>query len=316
MTGFFLLTGLSGGITAHFSTGGHYALDWHGLPVAYVFFVAYLPPGIFLALSSAIRLRSPIRFLVTAIPLSVDLAFILILGRRAVLFETALVILAALWFTKGWAPPRALMLAGAIAGTVAIYAAPYYLAYSLLGADNGKLRDFDAGQTMSNTLNGIHEEFYNAAWMTEIVTRNDAYQRGAGIYNYLVASFVPKLIAGEQFKERLFLTSPKWDVETNDYNWHIAYGANFSGPAAAYMQFWFFGCVWFYAIARFMKRLYVRAVMGDLFAQCLYVGCLAGAMQSIGNYMYMVLNPVCMFAPVLYLSMELLARRQPLPVEA
>jgi hypothetical protein len=307
MIGFFKLTQLSGGIVEHFHTTGHYALEWRGLPVVWVFFMAYLSPGIFLALFSSIREASALKYLVSAFPLAVNLSFILLLGRRAVLFETAIVIFGALWFTKRWTPPRTVLIAGAAFGTIAIYAAPYYRTYSQLGADNEKLRELDLKKTVSAPLNGMQEEFYNGAWTTDIVTRNHAFQHGAGIYNYVIASFIPKLIFSEQFKERLFLTSPQWDIETNDYNWHIAYGDNISGPASAYAQFWFLGFLWFYVLGRFMKRLYVRAMMGDLFAQCLYIGCLAGAMQSIGNFMYMVLNPLFMFAPVLYLSMELVA---------
>jgi hypothetical protein len=167
----------------------------------------------------------------------------------------------------------------------------------------------DVGQTMRDTVNGSEEEFFNAAWMTELVSRNGAYQYGAGVYNYLVAAFVPKLIVGENWKEGLFLASPRWDLETNDFGWRIRYGANMSGPASAFIQFWFFGCLWFYFLARFMKRLWLQAVSGDLFAQCMYAGCLVHAMQSVGNYMFMILNPVVMFAPVLYVCIEFLARR-------
>jgi hypothetical protein len=315
MTGFFALTRLSGGIVAHFRTTGHYALDWRGMPVVWVFFMSYLSPGIFLVLFSAIREVSPLKYGITAFSLAPNLAFIVLLGRRTVLIETGIVILAALWFTKRWEPPRALLLAGAVFGTFAIYAAPYYRTYSQLGGDTEKLRDLDVEKTISAPVNGVQQEFYNGAWTSAIVTRNHAFQYGAGIYNYLITTFVPKLIFSEQFKERLFLTSPRWDLQNNDYGWRIAYGDNMSGPVSAYVQFWFFGCVWFYALARFMKRLYLRAATGDLFAQCLYVGCLAGGMQSIGNFMYMVLNPLLMFAPVLYLSMELLASvRAPRPV--
>jgi len=306
LAGFLLLARLSGGIAAHFSTSGAYALDWRGYPVAYSFFITYLSPGIFLTLFVAMRERSLVKYVVAALPLAVNLAFILILGRRAVLFDTGILILTALWFALGYTPPRALLLAGAAFGAVAIYVAPYYRPYSQIGADNERLRDLPVSQTMSATVNGIQEEFYNAAWVTEITSRNHAWQYGAGIYNYLVASFVPKLIFSEQFKERLFLTSTRWDFETNDFGWHIAYGANMSGPASSYIQFWFYGCLWFYLLARFMKRLYVRAMLGDLFAQCLYAGCMVHAIQSIGNYMYMILNPVVMFAPVLYLSIEFL----------
>ena len=308
MTGFLLLAGLSGGLAAHFSVTGHYALDWHGLPVAYVFLMCYLWPGVFLALYSAIRDRNPVRYVVVAFPLAVNLSFILILGRRTVLFQTGLVVLAALWFTKRWSPPRWALLAAAVFGTIAIYAAPYYRTYSQLGADNEKLRDLDVAGTINGPLNGTwREEFYNSAWMEEIVTRQHAYQYGAGIYNWIVASFVPKLLVSEEFKERLFLKSRAWEIEANDFGWHIAYGANMSGPGSAYVQFWFFGFLWFFGLARMMKRFYLRGMEGDLLAQCLYAGCLTDAMESIGNYMYLVVNPLLMFGPVLYLSLELLA---------
>ena len=312
MTGFLLLTRLSGGIAAHFSTAGHYALDWRGYPVAYVFFMAYLAPGIFLALTAAMRERSLPKYLAVAAPLAVQAAFIVLLGRRAVLFETVIVILAALWFGRRYEPARGLILAGAALGAVAMYAAPYYRAHSQIGGSIDKLREIDVGKAVTDPVNGLQEEFYNAAWVMDIVGANHAYQYGAGIYNYLIASFVPKLITGEGFKERLLLDLPGKDLETNDYSWHIRYGANMSGPASAYVQFWFFGCLWFYALARFMKRLYDRAVLGDLCSQCLYVGCLVHAMQSIGNYMYMVLNPLVMIGPVLWVLVELLTleRRQ------
>ena len=62
--------------------------------------------------------------------------------------------------------------------------------------------------------------------------------------------------------------------------------------------------------AAVLYLLYARALDGDLFAQCLYVGCMVHAIQSIGNFMYMILNPVIMFGPVLYLCIEFLTVRQ------
>jgi hypothetical protein len=242
---------------------------------------------------------------------------IFILRRRTVLFDTAILILAAAWFARKYAPPRILLVAGAVFGAAAIYIAPYYRSHSQIGADNKKLREIDLRETMSKTVNGIEEEFYNAAWTIELTSRAGAYQYGAGIYNYLVASFVPKLIFNEQFKERLFIPSPTWDlVENNESGWHIKYGANMSGPASAFVQFWFFGCLWYYALARFMRRLYLRAAPGNPFAQAMYAACMVHAIQSIGNFMYMILNPVVMFGPVLYLTMEAVVARRSQPQPA
>ena len=301
LIGCYKLTALSGGVIQHFSTGGHYELVWSGLPVAYVFFMSYLGPGIFLTWLTALRLRSVWRFVLSGAVALVPLAFVIFLGRRGQGAELGVTIACALFFARGVLIPRAAFLMACALAIGAIHVAPMYRTNSQLDSDWSQLKEIDARATLSDVVNGKaaeNVELYNAAWTIHITDEEFSYGFGTGIYNFLVAAFVPRLIFGDDFKNMLFIEPP-----ASKADWQVSYGGDITGPAAAYKQFWYFGCLWFYALTRLMRAFFDRAIQGGAFAQVMYVACLAQALQSVVKFMYLILNPLIMFGGVVYIAL-------------
>ncbi len=289
--GFLKLTSLSGGIAAHYSVRGNYALDWRGLPVIYDFFAQYLAPGLVLCGLAGLLLGGKLRLLPPAAALAVQLASIVFLGRRALLVSVVASLGCLLYFGKGWTPRRGLVLCAAPLLALAIFLAPEYRKHSQIGGDTEALRDLNVRELIGGIADSGEHEFWAMANYIHVTADDHLYEYGAGLYNTWVLLFVPKLIAGESGKAAMML--PTREAEGG---WRMPYGMVPTGPGSAYRQFWFLGCLWFYALSRLMRYLWLRATDGgDVRAQAVYIFLLTPAVASVVNDMYAIYVPIFMF---------------------
>jgi hypothetical protein len=291
LAGFLKLASLSGGILGHYSTHGNYALEWRGLPVIYDFFAQYLMPGLVLCGLAGLLLGGGIRLLPPAVALAVQLAAIVFLGRRSVLVSVVASAGCLLYFAKGWLPSRQLVLCAAPLIALAMFIAPEYRKHSQIGGDIGRLRDVDFHVLIGTDPQAGLTEFWGLANYIHATGEDGLYEYGAGVYNTFVQMFVPKVIVGEAGKAAMMIPTR----ETLG-GWHLPYGMVATGAGTAYRQFWFFGCLWFYALSRLMRYLWLRGTAGgDLEAQAAYVFLLTPAVASVVNDMYAIYMPVFMF---------------------
>lgn len=291
MAGFLKLASLSGGVLAHYSIHGNYALDWRGLPVVYDFFAQYLMPGLVLCGLSGLLLGGKLRLLPPAAALAVHLAGIVFLGRRSLLVSVVASAGCLLYFGKGWAPGRRLVLWSAPLLALAVLIAPEYRKHSQIGGDIERLRDLDLRTIIGADSDGGRHEFWAMANYIHSTSEDGLYERGAGLYNTWVLLFVPKLIVGEAGKAAMLIPTRQAAG-----GWRMPYGMVPTGAGSAYRQFWFFGCLWFYALSRLMRYLWLRASAGgDLIPQTVYVFLLTPAVASVVNDMYAIYVPIFMF---------------------
>ncbi len=289
--GYLKLTSLSGGILAHYSTHGNYALQWRGLPVIYDFFVQYLTPGLVLCGLAGLLLGGKLRLLPPGAALAVQLAGIVFLGRRSVLVSLVTSVGCLLYFGKGWLPRRDLVLCAAPLVALAMFAFPEYRKHSQIGGDIERMREVDFGTLVGAQACGGQPEFWGAAHFVQTTSEDDLYEFGAGVYNTLVVYFVPKVIVTEAGKAALMI--PTREARAS---WRMPYGMVTTGAGSAYRQFWFLGCLWFYGLSRLMRYLWLRASGGgDLIAQAAYVLLLTPAVASVVNDMFAIYMPVFMF---------------------
>jgi hypothetical protein len=309
---FLRLASLSGGIAGHFSIRGNYALEWRGWPVVYAFFMDFLPPGLALTLLTALRLKTPWRFAMPAAALLIPLAYVVILGRRGGLVELGLLLLCVAYFARRWAPTPKLILAALPFLALAMFLAPQYRTYSQLGADREKLRQISPRETASQVLSGQATEFYTIAYSIHVTDLTRTFELGVGFYNTFIAIMVPKLIVGEEAKQALFIGTAGQPLHDNPLGWEIAYGMAPGGPSTAYRQFWFFGCLWFYVVARFLRYLYLRSIVSnDLLAQVFYIMLVPPSVAGIVADMYCGYNRLIVFGPLLWALAFFLRRLQP-----
>jgi len=310
LVGFFKLASLSGGIAAHFSTSGSYTLTWSGLPVMYYFFSIYLSPGLLICSLIALRMKRPLGLIPAAMAAAIQLATIVFLGRRSNTVDFLVSIGCILYFARGWAPPRSLVLAAAPLIAIAMFLAPEYRSHSEIGGDQEKLRQIDIGSTLDGVLKGTQAEFWSLCYIVQITDENRLYQYGAGFYNTFIAYFVPKLVFGEEAKANLFIPLPSVDHIANSEGWEMPYGGVSTGPGTAYKEFWFLGAACFYFLGRFMKYLWTRATNStDVVSQAMYAMALTCSVACLTNDMYAIYVPVFMFwVPVLWLTRARLFR--------
>ena len=296
LAGFYKLTSLSGGIAAHYSSHGNYSLKWSGLPVVYSFLADYLVAGLALCTLAAFALKSNPRLLPPAVAVAIQLATIVFLGRRSAAVNLLVFFGCTAWFAKLWLPPRSFWIAAAPLAAIAMFLAPEYRSHSQLGADHERIKDIGVRQTLAKVFDGTPAEFWSLCHLVQITDDTGLYQYGAGLYNAFIADFVPKLLVGEDRKQALLIPMRNAEHVPNAYVWEMPYGMVSTGPGTAYREFWFFGCLYFYFLARFMRYLWTRAeTAGDLLAKAAYMLSATPAIASVTNDMCGIYGPIFTF---------------------
>jgi hypothetical protein len=287
LLGFQKLVSLTGGWVSFFSTEGSYTLEWRGLPVAYVFFAGALFPALYLLLVSALAGRNPVAWVAAAVGALPLVATAVFLGRRSQTVFLILIVLLALLFVRGWAPPRSVAVGGMLAVAVAVIAAGEYRKHSQIGGDWGEIRYLDPQGMVRSVIRGEeYSEFQFAVVQAAATDRFKEFGMGRGFYNALVANWVPRLLVGDAAKESLFIQAPDYGLQTYAaYQWSPRYGSNPTGINNAFCEFWFFGGFLFFGIGAGFRYLWERAyVTRDLGATLLYA-CLSPLSMTtiVGN---------------------------------
>jgi hypothetical protein len=177
-----------------------------------------------------------------------------------------------------------------------MFVAPEYRSHSEIGADHERIKDIDVRQTLANVFDGAPGEFWSLCHLVQITDETGLYQYGAGLYNAFVADFVPKLLVGEDRKQALYISVTNAEHVPNAYGWEMPYGMVSTGAGTAYREFWFFGCLYFYFLARFMRYLWTRAESGgDLLAKAAYMLAATPAIASVTNDMCGIYGPIFTF---------------------
>jgi hypothetical protein len=214
------------------------------------------------------------------------LAHIVFLGRRQNAVVLLLVLAVTTFFVRRWTPPRPLSVAAMILGALAIAVVPAYRASLQVGARPSHLRHIDMRRQVVDRLEGRSTwVFENAVVQMAAVRRAGNYGMGRGLYNRFVQLLVPRMIVGDEFKERLLMRSSDHRVLTwRYYRWVTKYGTYSTGPCDAFREFWFFGAFVFYLIGRGFRILWDRAYHGaSVPAVLLYVSVCVMAMTSVVN---------------------------------
>ncbi len=280
------LAQLCGGYLAYFSTQGAYALHWRGRPVVFAFFTKLIFPGLLLCLTAALNSRSAIKWIGVGAGCVLPLANTIFLGRRQNTIVLLLIFAVTLYFAKRWTPPRPVSILAMILGSLMIVIAPAYRANTQLGADHSQLRHVDVRQRIEDKLQGRRTwVFENAVVQMAAVRRAGLYGMGRGLYNRSVTLLVPRLITGDQMKEKLLLRAPDHrDLTWRYYRWVTKYGTYSTGVCDAFREFWFFGALVFLVLGRAFRALWNRAQEpGSVTAQLVYVSFCVTSMTSVVN---------------------------------
>lgn len=266
----YLLASLAGGFIEQFSGGGHYELEWVGLPVMYVFFANLIYPGMLFVFLALLYKPTFWRALVGILFSLYPLAMTVFLGRRYLTVFILMIVFITLYFVRRWTPPRLAVIAGVVALAGFIVVAPQYRTITQYGFDGEQLKQVQVETSIRDMVRGDeYAEFDGLVLAAAAVNREGTFGLGTSFYNSTIAQLVPRQLVGESFKDSLMLDL--WSTPSGSVYADLPYGSNPTGIANAYTEFWFFGALIYYFMAAGMRRLWETALVPSIGGQLWYV---------------------------------------------
>ena len=254
---------------------GAYTLDWHGLPVVYVNLVRLSYPAIYCLLFATLKRPSLIRWLLIGLALVHPLLNIVLLGRRTAVMLLALSILIPFFFVKRWSLPRWSVLVMILGGAVVYYSFVDYRSQDLLKTslvDSAETLSLDSVQTAMNGNEKHTAEMAGTINVISAVNKTHDFGWGRGIWSATVGLLVPRQFVGQEFKSSI---SSRWnssDSLDKVYGGGREYYVAVTGPCGAFIEFWYLGALFFFAIGRVARHIWDRAIGGSAIFMLFYVG--------------------------------------------
>ncbi len=229
---------------------------------------------IFMALSIAavrwLKTRRTVWIVIGAAAFVLALIAIGANAKRSLTAEVVFIAGASLYFARGWVPPRTLVVAAMVMGTVLVHQVGPIRDYVKAGYGTA----FDAVWAGVPFENFAYFNLQKAPELTQgVVDIYRADQTGrldgpAFMWNHLVHRYVPAFIVGRSTKEGLKFTLPgDYRDGLDRFNWN---GATRTGFSDTYTGYSIFGVGVFGFIGWLMGTLYVRARAGAQWALFLY----------------------------------------------
>lgn len=287
---------------------------WTGIATVYVFFTSLAYVGFTMVFMHALRSPSVVNIVLTIFASVIPMYSIIAGGRRQ---PAATFIVAAgltLYFNKGYVPPRGLV---AAAVGFALIIIPLTGAYRSI-AESGEWGQLQELKPVENLETYVAEsentELKNGAYLMEATASLDAYQYGTGLWDGVVFNFVPAQFLGRDFKDSLMFR-PFQDF-INRMPTLFAYdpipGMTFTGVADAFLEFGYFGCLFFLVLGYFFKSLWASAsAESSIVSQILYAGLFSPALITVTHGTYIFL-PNLIFYFIFFGSVVWYAREKPL----
>lgn len=252
-----------------------------GLPVIYLFFARLLSYGLAIAILCFARRPSLPALGIILFDLMFYFDRIFITGKRGETAELILMIGLAVWFYRGWAPPRALVLTGLLVGTVAMTSIGSYrdITRESGGTNFGAASKIDIVEGFQDALRDGGPEMRNAVLRIHAAYQSGQYDYGLFHWNTLISDYVPAQIVGSRFKEAFMFPLPG---PGRDYD--PMKGSTETGMADAFRSFGYLGVIKFLLIAYVLSRIWKAAMSGYAVAQIIYMFSAVPAMLTISHH--------------------------------
>ena len=262
-------------------TGGS---QWTGPVTIYGFFAGLIYPAFAICLSTALRKQTAFAWLSVAIASIQPILSAFIAGRRETTVLCVLTVALTLFYTYGLRPARLVILGFILFATLAIPATGTYRGFAAERDWEG-VRQMDLignFRTFLNTESVL--ELRNAALLIQSVKESGDYEYGGGYWDAMVFRFVPAQILGKKFKEGIMFEPPeeRAERETARMAYNIPLGATLTGMGDSFVQFGFFGCLFFAALGFLFKSFYAATRQRNaIFAQLFYIMIGTSAMRAV-----------------------------------
>lgn len=322
LCGFHGLAQLTGGYIAFFSTKGNYLLEYSGLPVVFNLLKNLGYPALALLLLSTFRRPAAHKWIVVGLACVLPIATIVFLGRRSHVGHFMAIWAICIFLTRYWAPPQWMVIPTMVAMVFVVILAPEYRAHSQTDSDWSKQKDIRPAETFEGIISGeSRTEFAGATVIMATYNKEASFGYGTGLYDAIVAGYVPRLLVGDEFKNSLFFNwGPKAGATKRVYGWKRDFASASSGACDAFRQFWLLGALLFYFIGVGYRLLWTRAVIQrSVGAQIIYLAMAPIAVLSITSQVATVVQALVFVAiflvPFLWFAQRPAAPYHPMPRE-
>ena len=255
-----------------------------GIGTVYLFFGGLVYPGFAICFYCALKERWIMAWVATIGAAVIPLQAALFYGRRepTVLFLMALGL--GIFFIKGKAAPRMVIIVAILAATLFIPSTGEYR--SLAREDPLEaFRQIDFRQQFQESLGpDATSELKSATILIAATDATDDYEFGAGYWNQVVFRFVPAQFFGSSFKSAFMIGGEKRDQSDFVYDVlgiKLPMGITVSGMGDSFNQFGYFGCLFFAVLGYLFKTLWAAAnKLNGTIAQILYIQVTTSAMRA------------------------------------
>lgn len=257
--------------------------QWTGIITIYTFFSSLVYPGFTIILLSTLQRPTLTKILLTAISAGLPIQAIVFFGRRESAAIFILAIGLCLYFFRRYVPPRWLAIAMII---VALLVIPLTGNYRSIAKTNNWEQVLEL-QPIENLHNFVEKgqslEFRNAALLVDAASITGRYGYGTDYWNNFIFRFIPAQIVGKNLKDALQIKISISNYNFQKlYNYKIPAGSTFTGIADAFVQFNYFGSLFFLFSGYLFKHLWISAICRySIVSQIFYVGLVTPAMISV-----------------------------------
>lgn len=255
--------------------------NWTGVITIYYFFasVSYIAFAILFVLT----LRQPTikKIIFTIIAAYPPFSAVFESGRRQGTAAFILIIGLSLFYVYRYLPPRWLVIAAVVLTLLLLPIIGQYRGEFWAMVFSGNLGKIDFTEGLNKVLEGKVLELRNAAILMDAAERTGQYTYGTGYWDSLVFRYIPGQILGRYFKESLQFKLGNYDLVTL-FGYRIPSGSTPTGIGDSFLEFSYFGCLFFAVQAYVFKHLWISSVhLESIFSQILYMGLLSPALVGL-----------------------------------
>jgi hypothetical protein len=255
--------------------------QWTGVITIYAFFRNLIYPGFAILFLSLLQKFSLYKFCLTAIAVGLPLQQIIFQGRREPAAIFLLTIGISLYFIRRYVPSKLLVISVLVCALLAIPLTGSYRSIASSGKWN-ELRELKPIENIQDFVEGQDKlELKNGALIMDAAVRTGRYGYGTGYWNRLIFRFIPGQLVGHELKKSLFIGSDNYNLQYL-YGYRSIVGMTVTGMGDSFVQFDYFGCLFFFFLAHFFKYLWMSAIYHrNLFSQVFYISLVSSAMLSV-----------------------------------
>jgi hypothetical protein len=236
-----------------------------GIVTIYLFFRQLLFYGAGLSLSLWLKKRKNIDLFFTLIGVLYGLYIGILQGRRTQTLYTLIILGLPLFLYLKLKPSRLIIVFFMVLSLVIIPSMGQYRQI-LDSSENTStffqrlFSEMDFKKNLKEFyVNAKSIELVNGGYVIDYTYRTSNYRMGTGYWNEIVFRFVPAQIVGKETKKSLmvdfdFFAHSRRDVR--QFNPNYILGGTTTGMADAFHEFDYWGCLFFFFIAMFMKRIW------------------------------------------------------------